>query len=77
MNENFSFKMGVIFAASLDMGENFLDILHEVLLPVRPPSLTYLTLGVMMGPYARDVVYLSGHWRRGWQTTFPGDILFL
>ena len=31
MNENFSFKMGVICAASLDMGENFLDILHEVM----------------------------------------------
>ena len=31
MNENFSFKMGVIFGASLDMGENFPDILHEVM----------------------------------------------
>ena len=31
MNENFSFKLGVRFAASLDMGENFLDILHEVM----------------------------------------------
>ena len=31
MNENFSFKMGVRFAASLDMGENFLDILYEVM----------------------------------------------
>ena len=31
MNENFSFKMGVRFAASLDIGENFLDILHEAL----------------------------------------------
>ena len=31
MNENFSFKMGVRFTASLDMGENFLDILHEVM----------------------------------------------
>ena len=31
MNENFSFKMGARFAASLDMGENFLDILHEVM----------------------------------------------
>ena len=30
MNENFSFKMGVRFAALLAMGENFLDILHEV-----------------------------------------------
>ena len=32
MNE-FSFKMGVKFAASLDMhmGENFLDILYEVM----------------------------------------------
>ena len=26
----FSFKIGVRFAASLDMGENFLDILLEV-----------------------------------------------
>ena len=32
MNENFSFKMGVRFVASLDMGENFLDVLHEVML---------------------------------------------
>ena len=31
MNENFLFKMGVRFAASLDMGENFLDILYEVM----------------------------------------------
>ena len=31
MNENFSLKMGVRFAASLDMGENFLDILYEVI----------------------------------------------
>ena len=32
MNENFSFKMGVRFAALLDMGENFLDnILYEVM----------------------------------------------
>ena len=31
MNENFSFKMGVRLAASLDMGENFLDILYEVM----------------------------------------------
>ena len=31
MNENFSFKMGVRITASLDMGENFLDILHEVM----------------------------------------------
>ena len=28
---NFSFKMGVRFAVSLDMGQNFLDILHEVM----------------------------------------------
>ena len=31
MNEKFSFKMGVRFAASLDMGENFLNILYEVM----------------------------------------------
>ena len=31
MNENFSFKMGVTFAASLDIGDKFLDILHEVM----------------------------------------------
>ena len=31
MNESFSFKLGVRFAASLDMGEYFLDILHEVI----------------------------------------------
>ena len=31
MNENFSFKMGVRFAASLDIYENFLDILYEVM----------------------------------------------
>ena len=31
MNEMFSVKMGVRFAASLDMGENFLDILYEVM----------------------------------------------
>ena len=38
---------------------------------------TYLTLGVMLEPNALDVVYVSGHWRRDWQTTFTGDILFL
>ena len=26
MNEKMSFKMGVIFAASFDMGKNFLDV---------------------------------------------------
>ena len=31
MNENFSFKMGVRFAASLHMGKSFLDILYEVM----------------------------------------------
>ena len=31
MNEKFSFKMGVRFVASLDMGENFLNILYEVM----------------------------------------------
>ena len=31
MNEKFSFKMGVRFAASLDMGQNFLGILYEVM----------------------------------------------
>ena len=31
MNEKISFKMGVKFAASLDMGENFLDILYKVM----------------------------------------------
>ena len=31
MNEKFSFKMGVRFAASLDMGEHFLDILYKVM----------------------------------------------
>ena len=31
MNEQFSFKMGVRFAASLDTSENFLHILFEVL----------------------------------------------
>ena len=31
MNEKFSFKMGVRFAASLVMGENFLDILYKVM----------------------------------------------
>ena len=31
MNEKFSFKMGGRFAASLDKGENFLDILYEVM----------------------------------------------
>ena len=30
MNEKFSFKMNVRFAASLDMGEMFLDILYKV-----------------------------------------------
>ena len=50
---------------------------RRVLLPTRRPSLTYWCLGVMMEPYVRHGVYLSGHWRRDWQTTFPGDILFL
>ena len=31
MNEKFSFKMGVRFATSLDMGENFLDIMYKVM----------------------------------------------
>ena len=31
MNEKFSFKMGVKFAALLDMGETFLDILYKVM----------------------------------------------
>ena len=31
MNEKFSFKMGMRFAASLDMGENFLNILYEAM----------------------------------------------
>ena len=31
-------------------------LLSSYLLPARPPSLTYLTLGVMLEPYARDVV---------------------
>ena len=31
MNEKFSFKMGVKFAASLNMGGNFLDILYKVM----------------------------------------------
>ena len=31
LNEKFSFKIGVKFAASLDMGENLLDILFKVL----------------------------------------------
>ena len=31
MNEKFSFKMGVRFEASFDMGEYFLDILYEVI----------------------------------------------
>ena len=31
MNEKFSFKMGVRFAASLDMGESFLGILYKVM----------------------------------------------
>ena len=50
----------------------------EFLLPVPPPSRTYLGLGVMLGPYARDVMYLSGHCYRGWQTTFRGaPIIFV
>ena len=31
MNEKFSFKMGVRFAASLNMGENFLGISNNVM----------------------------------------------
>ena len=31
MNEKFSFKMGVRFATSLDMVENFLDIMYKVM----------------------------------------------
>ena len=31
MNEKFSFKMGVRCAASLNMSENFLDILYKVM----------------------------------------------
>ena len=31
MNGKFSFKMGVKFAVSFDMGENFLDILYKVM----------------------------------------------
>ena len=42
------------------------------LLPVRPPSQTYLTLGVMLEPYALDVVYISGPCGGGQQTAFRG-----
>ena len=31
MNKKFSFKIGVRFAASLNMGEDFLDILYKVM----------------------------------------------
>ena len=31
MNEMFSFKIGVRFAASLNMGEHFLDTLYKVM----------------------------------------------
>ena len=49
-----------------------------LLLPTRRSSLTYLTLGVMLVPYARYVMYLSGDYRRGWQTTFRGaPIIFV
>ena len=32
--------------------------------------------GHFNGPYVRHVVYISGDWRRGWQTTFSGILLF-
>ena len=46
------------------------NILYCFLLPVRRPSRTYLTLGIMLEPYALDVVAPGG------QTTFAGDIIF-
>ena len=48
------------------------------LLPTRLPSLTYLGLGVMLEPYVRHGVYISGAWCRDWQTTFRGaPIIFV
>ena len=54
-----------------------LEKTYIYLLPVRPPSLTYLTLGVMLEPYARDVVYLSGEWHRVGRRHFAVHLLFL
>ena len=35
-----------------------------MLVPGRPPSLTYWGLGVMLELYARHGLYISGDWRR-------------
>ena len=39
----------------------------------RPPAVTdVFDSGRNEEPYARHVVYISGHWHRDWQTTFRG-----
>ena len=48
------------------------------LLPGPPPSRTYLSLGVMLEPYVRHGVYISGHCGGDQQTTFSGaPIIFV
>ena len=49
-----------------------------ILLPFRPPSLTYWGLGVMLEPYVRHVVYISGDSGGDQQTAFSGaPIIFI
>ena len=51
---------------------------YNILLPVRPSSLTYWGLGVMLVPYALDVMYISGDYGGGQQTAFRGaPIIFV
>ena len=47
------------------------------LLPLRPPSLTYLDLGVMLEPYTRHIVKVSGYRRRVGRRHFVVHLLFL
>ena len=46
--------MNVVRATRVEAHHTYL--LYMFLLPVRPPSLTYWGLGVMLEPYALDVV---------------------
>ena len=53
-------------------------IMYNALLPGGPPSRMYLGLGVMLVPYVRHGMYISGDWHRDWQTTFSGaPIIFI
>ena len=53
-------KGGTTSFSHAEGGASSDENVFQLLLPVRPPSRTYLGLGVMLEPYALDVVYISG-----------------